>query len=59
MKKLKRTLSGMLLLLVISGGAFAFDQKNDQKVPDKEKKVTVPVAPKNPNGGKNSNKGRP
>jgi polysaccharide deacetylase 2 family uncharacterized protein YibQ len=59
MTKLKQILSGMLLFFVVSGGAFAFDQKNDQKVPDKEKKVTVPVAPKNPNSGKNSNKGRP
>jgi hypothetical protein len=54
MKRLKQSISTILMFLVISGGAFGIDQKKDeQKPPPKDQKHVVPVAPKSnpPNGG--------
>jgi hypothetical protein len=58
MKRLSRLISTVLMLFVISGGAFAIDQKkDDQKPPPKDQKHVVPVAPKSnpPKGGDRGN----
>jgi hypothetical protein len=53
MKLGRQILSGFIMMATLSFGPLVFAQKkNDQKVPDKEKTVTVPVTPKN-NGNNN------
>jgi hypothetical protein len=65
MRSIKRMLAAGVIFSVISAGAFAEEQRNDNhKVPDKEKTVKVPVTPKNQNGSgqggkKDDKKGRP
>jgi hypothetical protein len=66
MNSIKRMLAAGVIFAVVSVGAFADEQrKDDRKVPDKEKTVKVPVTPKNQNGNsgqggnKNDKKGRP